>query len=142
MTRMPALAHLVAVALIGTGSALAQDHAVKATVPFNFTVNGSTMPAGSYTITSDSSSVPVLSIRNHQEKLNVWAMGLLDPSDVGKAGSLTFHKYGDRYFLSEISYPHSSTKVHLPTSKMEKKAKEHTLEAGLNANRDILIALN
>ena len=38
MTRMPALAHLVAVALIGTGSALAQDHAVKATVPFNFKI--------------------------------------------------------------------------------------------------------
>jgi hypothetical protein len=142
MTRIPAIAHLAAVALIATGSAFAQDHGVKATVPFNFTVNGSSLPAGSYTISSDSSSANVLSISNRQEKVNIWAMGLKDRNEPGKAGSLVFNKYGDRYFLNEIRFPHSTTKVHFPASKAEKRAKERSLEAGLNVDSGVLIALN
>lgn len=142
MTRIPALAHLVAIAVIATGSAFAQDHSVTATVPFNFTVNGTSLPAGSYTISSDSARANVLSIRNRQEKVNIWAVGMVDSNEPGQAGSLVFHKYGDRYFLSDIRYSHSSTKAHFPSSKAEKRAREHTLEAGLNINREVLIALN
>jgi hypothetical protein len=142
MKRIAAVALFVAATLITTGSAWAQDHAVKATVPFNFTLNGNTLPAGSYTIASDSTNAGTLSIRNRQEGVNAWVLGMIDSTNTGKAGQLVFHKCGDRLFLSEIRYPYSSTKVRFPMSKMEKRAREHTLEAGLQVNNDVLIALN
>jgi len=142
MTRITAIAHFVAVTLITTGCAMAQDHLVKATVPFGFAVNGSSLPAGNYTIGSDVKSPNTLSIRNQQHTVNIWAMGLADMNGSSQPGKLVFHKYGDQYFLTEIRYPNSSTKVHFPTSKLEKRAREHTQVAGLATGGDILIALN
>ncbi len=56
----------------------------------------------------------MLSIRNRQEKVNIWATGLKDPNEPGKAGSLVFNKYGDRYFLNEIRFPTFHDKGSLP----------------------------
>jgi hypothetical protein len=142
MKRIAAFALYVAAALIATGSALAQEHAVNATVPFSFTVNGNLLPAGNYTIGSDSTRSNVLSIRNRRDKVNIWALGMINPNNGGKTGNLLFHQYGGRYFLSEIQYPHSTSKVRFPASKAEKSAMENPVEAGLNVNRDVLIALN
>jgi hypothetical protein len=142
MKRIAAAALFVAATLIATGSAWAQDHAAKVTVPFAFTVNNETLPAGSYTISSDSRNAEVLSIRNRQEKVNAWALGMVGSTEANKTGQLTFHKYGDRLFLSEISYPNSSASVHFPVSNIEKRARKQTMEAGLQVNNDILIALN
>jgi hypothetical protein len=140
MKRIPAITLVAVAALVTAFSAGAQDHGVKAAVPFNFTVNGSSVPAGSYMISSTSANL--FSLKNKQENVNIWAVGLTGAKEPGQAGSLLFHKYGDRYFLSEIRYPHSSTMVHLPTSRIEKKVREHTLEASLNVNNNVLIALN
>jgi|SRR5579859_5416730 len=142
MKRLTAVALYIAAALIATGSALAQDHAVKATVPFDFTVNGNTLPAGSYTIASDSTNAGTLSIRNRQERVNAWALGMVNSTNANKTGQLVFHKYGDQRFLSDIRYPGSSTTIHFPVSRMEKRARQRTLEAGLQVNNDILVALN
>jgi hypothetical protein len=139
MKLFPSIALVAVAALLTAVSAAAQDHAMKANVPFNFTVNGNSLPAGEYTIGSTSANV--FSLRNPQQKVNIWAIGMAATNERGQSGSLLFHKYGDRYFLSEISYPHSSARVHLPTSKTEKKAREHTLEARLNVNDNVLIAL-
>ena len=141
MKRIIAIALFVAATLIPASSALAQDHRVGATVPFSFTVNGNTLPAGTYRIGSDVTQANMLSIRSRQNKVNIWAMGQTDSGNPG-AGKLVFHRYGDSYFLSEICYPNSSTRVHFPVSKMEKRTRAHTLEAGLNVNDNVLIALN
>ena len=53
MNRISAIALFVAASFVTAGSALAQDHRVQATVPFSFTVNGATLPAGTYTIGSE-----------------------------------------------------------------------------------------
>lgn len=139
MKLIPSITLVAIAAFVTAVSAGAQDHGMKATVPFNFTVNGNPLPAGSYTIASTSPNM--LSLKNQQGSVNMWAIGIPATNEPLQTGSLLFHKYGDRYFLSEIRYPHSSTKVHLPTSRTEKKVRDHTLEARLNVNDNILIAL-
>jgi hypothetical protein len=142
MKRITTIAHLVAVTLIATGCALAQDHLVQATVPFAFNINGSSLPAGTYKVGSDFGRANMLSIKNREQSVNIWAIGMVDSNDPSKTASLVFHRYGDQYFLSEIHYANSSSKLHFPASKTEKRVREHTLEAGLPANSDVLIALN
>lgn len=44
-------------------------------------------------------------------------------------GSLVFHKYGERYFLSGITCPATATTASLPTSPLEQRAKERQKEA-------------
>lgn len=143
MKRIAAIALYVAATLITTGSAMAQDHGAKATVPFNFNVAGTWVPAGTYTIGSDSRSAGPVSLKDHEANISLWAIGQIDANEPGKAGELVFHKYGDRYFLSEIRYAHSSLKVCFGATKAEKRAKEEALEqAALPANDNVLIALN
>jgi hypothetical protein len=43
---------------VTAGSALAQDRAVWATVPFDFTVADKLLPSGTYTITPEASKPP------------------------------------------------------------------------------------
>jgi hypothetical protein len=142
MKHITAIAHFVAVTLITTGCALAQDHVVKATVPFDFAVNGSSLPAGTYSIGYDVTDAKILSIRNWQQHVSILALGQTDSNGSAEAGSLVFHKCGEQYFLREIRYPNSGTKVLFLASKREKRAREHIQMASLPANSDVLIALN
>ncbi len=142
MKRIAAIALFVASTLLTVGSAVAQDRQVKATVPFNFTVNNSWLPAGTYTIGSNSDTPNLLSIRDRAKSVHILAMGLTDPRDSEKVGKLVFHRYGNQYFLSEIRCGSASMNVHFPATKLEKKARTQTQEAGLRVNDDVLIALN
>ena len=52
MKRITAIVALLAAAsTIGLGNAFAQGNAVRATMPFDFTVGNKVLPAGTYTIT-------------------------------------------------------------------------------------------
>ena len=106
MKRIATIALSIAATLISSGSAFAQDHAVKATVPFSFSVNGSWAPAGTYTISSEPNRSNVLRIANSEQKVSMMALVWIDSKQPGEGGKLVFHKYGDRYFLSEICYPY------------------------------------
>ena len=142
MKRIAAIALFVAATLLTTGSAVAQDHRVIATVPFNFTVNDSSLPAGTYTIGSNSDNPNMLSIREWAKSVHIVTMGLTNPRDSEKVGKLVFHRYGNQYFLSEIRCGLASMNVQFPASKLEKKARTQTQEAGLRVNNDVSIALN
>lgn len=124
-----------------TAGVMAQDHQVKATVPFNFTVNGTAMPAGNYTIGTDSDSPSVLRIRDRQQNASVMTIGMTDPISTDNDRKLVFHRYGNQYFLSEVRCSDASLDLHLPTSKAEKQAKKQIEEAGVRVNNDVLIAL-
>jgi hypothetical protein len=146
MKRIAAIALFVAATLTTTGTALAQTQAVKGTVPFNFSVAGTWLPAGTYTIGSlPQHSSNVIELGDQEKHIAAFAVGLVDQNDPSKGGELVFHRIGASYFLREVRYAHSSNKIYLPETKAEKKARERameTTEASLRINDNVLIAMN
>jgi hypothetical protein len=139
MKNLTAVALFVAAGFVTAGSALAQDHKVTATVPFNFTVDGRTMPAGNYTIGNNANSPRILTIADRKDGVAVMTITVPDASSAA-GNKLVFHRYGNQYFLSEVRTSSSSMSCHLSTSKQEKWAKAQTQEASLRVNNDVLIA--
>jgi hypothetical protein len=140
MKNLTAIALFVAAGFVTAGSALAQDHKVTATVPFNFTVNGRTLPAGTYTIGNDADSPRILTIADRKDGVAVMSLAIPD-SGYAADNKLVFHRYGNQYFLSEVRTTGGVMSCHLSTSKQEKWAKAQTQEASLRVNNDVLIAL-
>jgi hypothetical protein len=141
MKNLTAIALFVAAGIATAGSALAQDHKVTANVPFNFTVNGRTLPAGHYTIGNEMNSPRTLTISDREKGVAVMAISVPDYR-ASADNKLVFHRYGGQYFLSEVRTTNQSMTCHLPTSKQEKWAKSQTQEASVPVNHDVLIALN
>jgi hypothetical protein len=140
MKNLTAIALFVAAGFVTAGSALAQDHKVTANVPFNFTVDGRTLPAGNYTIGNDANSPRMLTIADRKDGVAIMAITIPD-SGYAADNKLVFHRYGNQYFLSEVRTTSGAMTCHLPTSKQEKWAKAQTQEASLRVNNDVLIAL-
>lgn len=139
MKRITSALALFVASLFITAGVWAQ--AVKATVPFDFTINNTTVPAGTYIISSTSADVLRISDQKH---VNLLTTALMDSGNAGKGNVLVFHKYGDQYFLSEIRCKDSSSmNLRLPVWKSEKRARAaQTQEAGIPLSSDVLVALN
>ena len=105
--------------LLATASAYAQTGVVKANVPFNFIVEKTSIPAGTYLI---------------QPRIDRRAHGHREPrSQAHQGGSaehlpvvngaektkLVFHRYGSQYFLSQIWVAGNDRGSELPTSQRE-----------------------
>lgn len=121
MKQFAAIALLAFASFAATDRALAWDQAVRATVPFSFTAGGAQFPAGVYTIIHDSPQMIRLKSEDKQQRVIVSSIGAY-PETIGD-NKLVFHKYGDRYFLSEVVNSASNLDVRLPISKLEKRAK-------------------
>jgi hypothetical protein len=140
MKHITAIALFIAATFITAGKAIAQDYAVQATIPFNFTVNGSQLPAGNYTLGSDITNPLILKISDRTQHVHVMVLAMPSADEKRKANQLVFHKYGNQYFLSEIRSQESAINLQLATSKQEKKARTETQVAGLPVNNDVIIA--
>ena len=141
MKNIAAIALFLAATFIAAGPASAQDHLVKATVPFSFNVGDKAMPAGTYMIRSNASSPVLLTMRNWDKKVALVSLAASTQSDT-KDDTLVFHRYGDQYFLSDIRSEGASIHVHYAPTKAEKRAKSQVEEAGLPISDPVLIALN
>ena len=102
------LVHRLALAatlvLAVTAAASAQTVRLKVTVPFRFTVNHTTLPAGEYSVkTADNGGTEMLAIYNLNSKTTHLILSDSCQS-VNAAGQtrLVFHRYGKRNFLSQI----------------------------------------
>jgi hypothetical protein len=140
MKYLTAIALFIAATFITAGKAIAQDYAVQATIPFHFTVNGSQLPAGNYTLGSDITNPRILNISDRTQHVHVMVLARPSADEKRKANQLVFHKYGDQYFLSEIRSQESAINLQLATSKQEKRARTETQVAGLPVNNDVIIA--
>jgi len=138
MKRTIATAALFVASLFTTAGVWAQ--AVKATVPWGFTINDSYVPAGTYTISSMPTDHRILEVSNRDQKVHILSMAL-DGSNAGRDNVLVFHKCGDQYFLSEIRSATASMELTFPTSKAEKRAQTQSLEAGIPSSSDVVVAL-
>jgi len=114
------LALLFVAALITLHAATAQV-ALKAKVPFAFTVADRALPAGEYTISSpDRGVIRLVSSEQHVITSIPVARGNKDPN--GK-NALVFARYGKQYFLREIvSSTAERLNTEVPTWGREKAA--------------------
>jgi len=114
-----------AVALLGASGLSAQTKAAAA-VPFEFSVQNTTLPAGNYTITATAHEV--MTIRNAETGKAI--MLLAPSSESGYRGTqdknvVVFHKVADRYFLADVRT--DAVSGHVSPSKLER---ELTSEGG------------
>ena len=110
-----------AVALLGASGLHAQTEAT-ATIPFEFSVQNTTLPAGDYTMSAASKSHDVMSIENVETRKTIL---VLAPSNVSEykgakdKNVVLFHRIGDRYFLAEVKT--DAVRGHVGPSKLERE---------------------
>lgn len=89
--------------ILAAGSAFAQSEEVRANIPFNFVVNKTTLPAGNYSITRFGMTSDAMVIRCVDAKTSQLVSTMSrGSSKINDRTKLVFHRYGDRYFLSQI----------------------------------------
>ena len=93
----------------------------RVTVPFDFTVGQTQMSAGTYEISPLHGAIV---IRDTKAAKSVLTMVRSEWSrDNDSTTKLVFNRYGDKYFLSQISRGFGDGVMQLPTSKLEKEVK-------------------
>jgi len=121
---------VTAVALLVTAAASAETIKLRANVPFNFIVNGATLPAGEYSISTMDEQGFVLSIRdlNSTAKSLIVVHGCQSPT-IMQQTKLIFHRYGNRYFLRKVWVEGNSIGHELPPSPRETEvAKDFSMQ--------------
>jgi hypothetical protein len=137
MKRITAIALLAIANFALAGTSYAQSTGVRAEVPFSFAVGDKVLPAGNYTIKSESPHVIV--IKNHDHPAEA-ALSLVNQASNGSpnGGKLLFQKYGSQYFLSEILCNSADMNLSIPPSKREKRAQRQ--QATLERSSTTLVA--
>ena len=99
---------------------LSAQTTAKATVPFDFTVGQTRMPAGTYEV-SRLSDGAILIRDNKTAKSVVSLFNTEAPKRADSTPKLVFHRYGDKYFLSQVFRGNGGAVLRLPTSKLEEE---------------------
>lgn len=107
--------------IVGTHAALAQEHPIRATVPFAFTVGSKQLPAGTYSINPVRDNV--VAIENWKTQTSILSPVSSDSTQPSKGAQLVFDKYGDQYFLREVLGGPAAINASLPASKSEDRAR-------------------
>ena len=111
--------------LLFAGSAFAQNRVVRADIPFDFQVNGHTMPAGTYIVGRTLSNAPTLIVQNTNTKAVALVMtNSVQSAKPAEKTKLVFRVNGDRYSLYRIWVAGQESGREVPKSKMETKVAE------------------
>jgi hypothetical protein len=130
-----AVAALLTLANIATAArALSSNDAVLAKVPFNFTVGHDQLPSGTYTISRDPWGM--VTMKSVDRRFAVSVTTTFEP-EAPKGDKLVFRRYGDRYFLGNVSS--SAFSAHFPVSKLEKTIRYQDAQTIAEAQRSIAI---
>lgn len=105
---------------LAAGSAFAQSQEVRAKIPFDFVVNKITMPAGTYSIDRTGMATNAVVIRGLDCKAAQFVLTTKRGSTtINQQSKLVFHRYGDRYFLSQVWVEGTSHVSLMPKSNLE-----------------------
>lgn len=125
MNRIAAIALFIAAAFVTPGIVAAQSGGFEVNIPFDFNVNNTLLPAGSYTIGMDIlMHQDVLVIRDRTKTVKATDFGESGLIGPGTPHSLIFHQYGGQYFLSEVRFDVASNGIFLPATKSEDQARK------------------
>lgn len=109
----------------------------RVTVPFDFTVGQTQMSAGTYEINPIAHDAIV--VRDTKEAKSALSVIRSERSRNGDSGTkLVFNRYGDKYFLSQVSRGFGGGVMRLPTSNLEKEVRI----ANSNVTRKVVVAAN
>jgi hypothetical protein len=106
-------------AALGLVSLQAQTRGrIRVSIPFGFTVGSQTMAAGNYEVWQPTQG-PVLTIQSADGRSHMTTPTQSgEPNAAPGYAKLTFHKYGERYFLARVS--ESGRAWELPRTPVEK----------------------
>jgi len=94
---------------------------VSAAVPFEFIVGDKTLSAGEYTLKSTTSPENGLIIQRASGKSAAMRLTFpIEPGSNERNAKLVFHRYGQRYFLTEVWTGSGNVGRHLLKSRQEK----------------------
>lgn len=117
--------------------------AIRARIPFEFTVRGRTLPAGNYEITRINDEALDLKIQNvdHKRDETLFETLPLYERSWPHRNVLVFHRYGESYFLSEVVTAGEQTARELRTSRAERQARRDTAK-NQEEMETVTVALN
>ena len=107
---------------------------LKATIPFDFTVAGTRMTAGEYTIALDKPGTVWIIRDDRRASCGVVTMGV-SARQVPEAGKLVFHNYRGTFFLSQIWSPGNEYGRQLHKSRLEREVARNAGAAQLASVR-------
>jgi len=112
MKNITAIAVFTLAGLLAAGNALAQQHEVRASVPFSFTAGGKMLPSGNYTISAIRDNVIVIKNREQRAVVLTQSQGTVEQSKSGSV--LVFERHGDLFSLRKILCAPRGINVSLP----------------------------
>jgi len=122
------------IGLAAAGAVSAQSVTVRAKIPFSFVVNGTTLPAGEYTLRQENSPGTMI-IRGTDH--GVGAMTVVAPPSAParvENPGLVFHAYGNQYFLFQI-WTSGDQGSQIPRTHREREVSAHR-----NTPRQVVVA--
>jgi hypothetical protein len=94
--------------------------AIAGQVPFEFVVGDRVVPAGKCIIQAAPTAADTILIRNDDASVSLFsALTFGEARQIPETHELVFHKYGDRYFLSEIRVAGNRVVYEVPQSRQE-----------------------
>jgi len=105
-------------------------------VPFKFMVGNAAMPAGECTVVLANENNSVLLVGSSDAKHWVYAPTTPNLGKKASDAALTFHRYGDRYFLTEVRVGNSRSIYTFKPSKLEKELRAQNV----SGTEEILLA--
>jgi hypothetical protein len=92
------------------------------TIPFDFAAGSSNLPAGDYSVkASQSSAVILLMNRENPGVCAIVAANSAAANQIQTQSKLVFHRYGDRYFLSQVWTEGNDRGKEVPKTAREKE---------------------
>jgi hypothetical protein len=93
----------IIVALLTSAAAYTQTVHLQTTVPFKFNVGSKQFPAGKYDIQTEPNREHVLYIRNMNSGEGTFVVPQsCESAHFSSQTTLTFHRYGQQYFMAEL----------------------------------------
>ncbi len=116
LTMLLAVVALTFISAVGTVNAQ-ESRTQVASVPFEFTVGDTTLPAGDYNVTRMMNSGETIALRGAESAVRLTS--LIIKAEPARRSKLVFHRYGDQYFLAEVWTAGYTNGRKLVTSKAE-----------------------
>jgi len=116
-------ANIILATALAVGAQAQTTQRVIANIPFAFTANNKTLPAGKYTITvlNSSSDRKALQIRSMNGRFSAMVLTNSVIGSVADDAKLVFERYDDRYFFAHAQLAGDSTILAAPRSNKEHK---------------------